>query len=127
MNKKLAIVNIVNAAPIIQDWQSSGCLAPDERGVPSVPTLKCVEVIFGNILVMASALIVLVLFIMFIIGSLNYLTSGGNPEKLKKAQATLTYAIIGTLLFLGSFIILKIIDVLFLGGTGKLFELKIGE
>lgn len=105
----------------IQDWEKSGCV------VDGVPTLKCLEVVFGNILFMASALIVVVLFVMFVIGSIKYLTSGGDPEKIKSARGTLTYAIIGTALFLGAYLILNIIDVLFLGGMGKLFQFKIPE
>lgn len=90
-----------------------------------VPTLKCLEVVFGNILFMSSALIVLVLFIMIVIGAFNYLTSFGNPEKVKKAQGTIKMAVIGFILFLGSYLILNIIDILFLGGQGKIFQFNI--
>lgn len=105
----------------VQDWESSGCM------VDGVPTLKCFEVVFGNILFMASGLIILVLFIMFVVGSFNYLTSLGNPEKIKKAQGTLKYALVGFIIFICSFLILNIIDILFLGGQGKLFKFSIGE
>jgi hypothetical protein len=64
---------------------------------------------------------------MFIIGSFSYLTSAGNPEKTKKARATLTYAILGTILFACSFLIIKTVDVLFLGGHGKLFNFTIDD
>jgi hypothetical protein len=67
----------------IQDWGPStgtgGCM------VDGVPTLKCLEIVFGNILFMSSAFIVLTLFVMFIVGSFNYLTSFGNAEKVKKS------------------------------------------
>ncbi len=105
----------------VQDWSDSTCM------VDGVPTLKCFEVVFGNILAMASGLIVIVLFVMLVVGAFNYLTSLGNPEKLKKAQGTLRYAVIGLIIYLASFVILKVIDVLFLGGAGTLFEFKIGE
>jgi hypothetical protein len=104
----------------VKDWAS--CSTED-----GIPTLKCLEVVMGNLLTISSALIVLVLFIMFIIGSFSYLTSGGNPEKTKKARATLTYAIIGTILFACSFLIIKTVDVLFLGGQGKLFNFTIDD
>ena len=84
--------------------------------VDGVPTLKCFEVVFQNILGMASALVIVVLFVMFVIGAFNYLTSLGNAEKLKKAQGTLRYAVVGLIIFLSAFLILKVIDVLFLGG-----------
>jgi hypothetical protein len=95
--------------------------------VDGVPTLKCFEVVFQNILNIASALIIVVLFVMLINGAFNYLTSLGNPEKLKKAQGTLRYAVIGLVIFLAAFLILNVIDVLFLGGHGNLFRFKIGD
>lgn len=109
------------AGPGVADWEASGCM------VDGVPTLKCFEVVFGNLLFDASALIVVVLFIMFVNGGFHYLTSLGNPEKLKKAQGTIQYALIGLVIFLASFLILNIIDVLFLGGQGNIFKFKIGD
>ncbi len=101
----------------INDW--GNCVAGD------VPTLKCFEVVFGNIIFMSTGLIVLALFIMFIVGAFMYLTSLGNPEALKKAQGTLKFALLGFILFMSSFLILKIIDTLFLGGGGKIFKFEI--
>lgn len=108
------------ALAAIETWED--CLSDE-----GVPTLKCLEVVFGNILFAASALIIVVLFIMFVIGSLNYLTSGGNPEKVKRAQATMMWAVVGTLLFLGAYLILRVIDCLFLGCQGKIFRFEIPE
>ncbi len=102
---------------------------PNPNGVPclidGVPTLKCLEVVFGNIILMSAALVLLVLFIMLSIGGFNYLTSLGNPERIKKARGTLQYAVIGLILYLASFLILKIIDVLFLGGHNEIFHFQI--
>ena len=105
----------------VNGWKASGCMVDD------VPTLKCFEVVFQNILTIASGLILVVLFIMLVVGAFHYLTSLGNPEKLKKAQGTLKYAIIGLVIFLASFLILKVIDTLFLGGQGNLFRFQIGD
>lgn len=108
----------------VRDW----CPNPGDPAtcclVDGVPTLRCLDVVFGNILFISSALIVLVLFIMFVAGSFNYLTALGNPEKVKKAQGTLKYAIIGFVLFVSAYIIMKTIDVLFLGNTGKIFRFE---
>lgn len=93
--------------------------------VDGAPTLKCLEVVIGNIIFAASGFVVIVLFIMFVMGSYLYLTSLGNPEKLKKARGTLTFAIVGFILFIASFLILRIIDFLFLGGTGTLLRLNL--
>lgn len=94
--------------------------------VDGVPTLKCLEVVFGNIIFMSTGLIILALFIMFVIGAFQYITSIGNPERIKKAQGTLKFALLGFILFMSAFLILKIIDVLFLGGVGKIFKFEIG-
>ncbi len=104
----------------VNDWGS--CV------VDGVPTLKCLEVVFGNILFMSSALIILVLFIMFVVGAFRYLTSFGNPEAVKKAQGTFKYAFLGLILFISAYLILNTICVLFLGGFGdkcQLFKLEI--
>lgn len=98
----------------------------DDCVVDEVPTLKCLEVVFGNIIFMSTGLIILALFIMFIIGAFQYITSIGNPERIKKAQGTLKFALFGFILFMSAFLILKIIDVLFLGGVGKIFKFEIG-
>jgi len=107
----------------LKDWNTEvsqgGCL------VDGVPTFKCLEIIFGNILFMASAFVILILFIMLVIGGFNYLTSFGNAEKVKKAQGTIKFAIIGFVLFLLSYLILWTIDVLFLGGEGNIFKFEI--
>lgn len=96
--------------------------------VDDVPTLKCLEIVFGNILYMASFFIILILFIMFVTGSFRYLTSFGNAERVKKAQGTLKFALIGFILFVSAFLILTIIQKLFLGSSGaNLFEFKLGE
>ncbi|MFH1827098.1 MAG: hypothetical protein ABH812_01530 [bacterium] len=103
----------------IQEW--GDCVSD------GVPTLKCLEVVFGNIIFAASTFIIIILFIMFIVGSFSYLTSAGNPERVKKAQSTIKFAIIGFVLFLFAFLILRTIDFLFLGGQGSLFKLNIGQ
>ncbi len=95
----------------INPWGS--CVTPE-----GVPTLKCLEVVFGNIIFMASAFIILVLFIMFLVGAFQYLTSFGDAEKVKKARGTFKYALIGFFLFIGSYLILNTICFLFLGGIG---------
>lgn len=101
----------------IKDWRSNGCIGADD-----VPTFKCLEVVFENIVFAASTFVMAVLFGMFVYGSFMYLTSLGNPEKVKKAQSTFKFALIGFVLFISAFLILTIIDTLFLGGEGKLMK-----
>jgi hypothetical protein len=120
-------------AQTINSWENidgagTSCMVGD------VPTLKCLEVVFGNILTMASAFIVLILFIMFVVGAFLYLTSFGNAEKVKKAQGTLKMALVGFIVFVSAFLILTIIQYLFIGNPNdpanprpNLFKFEIGE
>ena len=94
--------------------------------VDGIPTLKCLEVLFGNLLFLSNTFIILVLFIMFVIGSFNFLTSLGNPEKIETAKGTFKWAIIGLILYASAYLILTLIDIIFLGGQGKLFQFRIG-
>jgi len=122
----ISIVTIINVTKMsiyflaqIQEW--GDCV------VSGVPTLKCLEVVIANILFMSNALILLVLFVMFIIGSFKYLTSLGNPEKIEEAKGTFKWAIIGLIVYVSAYLILNFIDILFLGGKGDIFRLKIGD
>jgi hypothetical protein len=105
----------------INDWQDSGCMVND------VPTLKCLEVVTGNLLFMTNAFILLVIFIMFVIGSFKYLTSLGDQGKMESAKGTFTWAVVGLVVYLSAYLILNIIDILFLGGQGQIFQFRIGE
>mgnify|MGYP006952644415 CR=1 FL=1 len=48
-------------------------------------------------------------FIMFLIGGFKFVTSGGDPKAAASARSTLTYAIIGVILVVGSWLILQLI------------------
>jgi len=104
----------------MSDWSSCGV-----NSATDVPTLKCLEIVFQNILNFSSGLVLFILFVMFVIGSFNYLISGGDAEKVKKAQGTIKFALIGVIIFVCSFLILKIISYLFLGGSDILFKFEI--
>lgn len=110
----------------IRDWDNidgngKSCL------VNGVPTLKCAEVVTGNLLFMSNAFILLVLFIMFAIGSFKFLTSLGSPDKMEEAKKTFTWAVIGLVVYVSAYVILFTIDMLFLGGKGDIFKLQIGD
>jgi hypothetical protein len=113
--------NILSVSAQVKDWNSvPGCI------VDNVPTLKCLEVVYGNLLFMSSTILMIVLFLMFLWGGVTYLTSFGSPDKMKKAQGTIKYALLGFVLYLSAFVIIKTIDVVFLGNRGTLFQFSIG-
>ncbi len=51
----------------------------------------------------------LIFLTMTLYGAFRYLTSGDNPEALKKAQSTIMFAIIGLFIVIVSFVIVQVI------------------
>ncbi len=56
---------------------------------------------------------------MIVVGAFQYLMSRGNADAVKKARGTITNAFIGLILFLSSYLILNIIQYLFVGDPTK--------
>ncbi|MCR4324717.1 MAG: pilin [Candidatus Curtissbacteria bacterium] len=48
-------------------------------------------------------------FVMLIVGGFKYITSGGDPKNVGQAQSILTYAVIGIVLVVASWLILQLI------------------
>ncbi|OGK19583.1 hypothetical protein A2866_01205 [Candidatus Roizmanbacteria bacterium RIFCSPHIGHO2_01_FULL_39_8] len=58
-----------------------------------------------------------VLLLVFILAGYNYMTSQGNPEKVKSAQAKLTTGLIGFFLLMLAYVLVKVLSFIFgLGG-----------
>jgi len=74
-----------------------------------VATLKGFECIFSRILNIVARLAGLAVFVMLILGGWQYLTSGGEKQAAQKARNTLTYAILGLVLVIASWFILRFI------------------
>ena len=102
-------MNLLTLFLQIQTFKDANCEAN------GVPTLKCAEVVFNNILILSAAIVVLILFVMIVVGAFQFLVSRGDPEKTAGARKTIMYAIIGLILFMSSYLILNIIQLLFLG------------
>mgnify|MGYP001607593183 CR=1 FL=1 len=77
--------------------------------VGDVPTLKGLEAVFSNVVSVVLSLAGVVLFIMLIYGGFKYLTAGGDPKALEGAKGTLSHAILGLVVLILAFIILKVI------------------
>ncbi|MCR4330158.1 MAG: hypothetical protein NUV65_06475 [Candidatus Roizmanbacteria bacterium] len=78
--------------------------------IDGVPTLKCLEVVFQNILLALGGLIFVILLVLFIYGSITILTAGDNAEKLKKGKGIFTSAIIGVVVIAGAYVILLALE-----------------
>ncbi|OGK20366.1 hypothetical protein A3C98_05460 [Candidatus Roizmanbacteria bacterium RIFCSPHIGHO2_02_FULL_37_15] len=81
------------------------------------PSIKTVADLVNRIVQFLIPLAALILLLVFIWGGYDYMMSQGSPEKLKSAQAKLTTGIIGFILLLLAFIIVRLISQIFgLGG-----------
>ena len=92
-------------------------------GENGVHEIKDLVSIVENIISIAIRLAGVAAFIMLIIGGFKYLTSGGDPKAAESARKTITYAILGLVLIIAAWFILKFLSEF----TGvDLTEFKIG-
>lgn len=59
------------------------------------PKIEGMFDIIDNILDKVTPLAVILCVAMFIVGGYMWIVSGGNPDNIKKAQGTMTWAVIG--------------------------------
>lgn len=99
------MINKVYAQTGPQPWTEG----PGACAYEGVATIQGIECLLANVLSVAITLIGLAGFIMMIVGAFRYLISGGNSKETETARNTMTYAVIGLVVALASFIILNII------------------
>ncbi|MBI3342648.1 hypothetical protein HY032_00645 [Candidatus Gottesmanbacteria bacterium] len=88
-----------------------------DKAIGNVPTIQCLEPIFGRVVQATLALSGVALFVMLVVGGYNFLLSGGDQKKLEAARGTLTNAVIGLVVIVLAFLIVRTIE-LFTGATG---------
>lgn len=74
-----------------------------------VPTIGCIWVVLQNIINAAFILSGVVALFYIITAGIKFITSRGDPEAIESARKTLTFAIIGLIFILMSFVLLNII------------------
>lgn len=109
----ILIIGLYSATPAYaQTTEWTGvCISkenPDGTG-GDVATIQGLECLIANVFTVIITLIGLTAFIMFIVGSVQWMLSGGNTEGTKKARDTITYAVIGIVVALSAFIVLNLI------------------
>ena len=55
----------------------------------------------------------ILLLVMLLLGAFTRITSGGNPDSLARSQKIMTYAILGLVLVVLSFLFVKLLGVIF--------------
>lgn len=76
-----------------------------------VATLRCVPIVFQNIVTAALMFAGVAAVFFIIISGYKFMTSGGDPKAVEGARKTATYAIIGLVLILLSFAIVQFISI----------------
>lgn len=75
-----------------------------------VPTIAGLECVIYNIFRVAISLIGIVIVFMILYGGFQLLTSGGDPKAVEGGKNTITYAVLGLVLAISSWIILTLIS-----------------
>lgn len=88
------------------NWQTD----PTYVAEGDVPTIYGLEGIIANILNVIIAVVGVILLFTLIMGGFQYITSGGDKEQTAKAKKTLTYGIVGLLVVLGAWLIIRLIE-----------------
>lgn len=76
---------------------------------PDVATIQGLQCLMANVLSVFLTVLGITGFIMLIVGSMRWLLSGGNSQNVDKAGKTMTFAVVGIVVSLSSFIILRLI------------------
>lgn len=74
-----------------------------------VATIQGFECIFTNIVRILTPIAGLAVFITFVAGAFQMITAGGEAKQIQKARKTLTFAILGLVIFVGIWFILNLI------------------
>jgi hypothetical protein len=75
-----------------------------------VATIQSLVPLLSNIIAAISGFVGVVLFVMLVMGGFNFLLSGGDPKQLEKAKGTITSALIGLVVIICSYLILRTIE-----------------
>jgi hypothetical protein len=71
--------------------------------------VKSIPELIGNVIRVVLGLVGSVALLMFVYGGMLWLTSGGNPDKIKKAKDTLVWASIGLIIIFASYALVGVI------------------
>ena len=92
----------------MKEWAGVQCIKT--IGGVDVPTFKCLEGVYKQILTIIISLGLLALFVMLIVGGFRYLTAGGDPKAATSAKQTMTYAVMGIALMAVALLIFRLIE-----------------
>ena len=102
-------------AQVPGEWEVVVPVTPGESGsgceiIEGVPTIKCLEAVFANVVSVVVFLTGIALLVMLSLGAFRYMTSGGDPKTAEGAQKTMTSAVMGIALIFGAYLILRLVS-----------------
>jgi len=71
--------------------------------------ITTIATLLNVILPLITAGAALIFLVMALLGAFNVLTHGDNPEAVSKGYGTITFAVLGLLIVIGSFVAIRII------------------
>lgn len=87
--------------------QDSGSIVPDT--LPNVGIIAVIQAVIKFILIVAFV----AAFIMLLIGGIRWILAGGDEKAVSSARSTITAALIGLVIVLLSFAIIKLVEAFF--------------
>jgi hypothetical protein len=98
--------------------QDLGSEIVEEAGASAGLGESTLPIILGRIFKIVLSVLGLVALIIVIVAGIQWMTSGGNPEKIKKAKALLSAALIGLLIIILAYVLVSFIVNQLTGVTG---------
>lgn len=112
----LLVIGVFMFSPIITHAQDSGLIPADHGGCPTGYTGNCGNYELNDFIILAINISRWILgivgsltLLMFIYGGFTFLISAGSNEKIGEAKKIITAAVIGLLIVLSSFLIIKFV------------------
>ena len=94
-------------------------------GVTDAPPLQCINGLVFIFINLAFVVLGAVAIIFLIFGAIKFITSNGDPKAVKSARDTMTYAVIGTILVIATYVIANLFAKTFLPDL-SIFNFHIG-
>ena len=73
-------------------------------------TIKDLEVVFARVVQIVASAAGIACLIMLIVGGFKYLSAGDNPKAAESAKNTITYAFLGIVLLIVSWLVLVLLE-----------------
>jgi magnesium-transporting ATPase (P-type) len=114
----LGTIALLNATPALA--QTGVSISPAQPGTNGgVGSSTPLNSIINNIIVIIFSVAILLVLFFLILGAFNWITSGGDKEKIKSARGTIIHALVGLAILALAFVIITV--------AGSLLNINFGN